>query len=339
MLLSPMQSDDCAGLLPDSLADGVLVELGPAGSDLACFDGGSDDGPAMSPSAGRNGRGRGGELQVFDSAGQPLREFSGPNLSVFSQPSGFTALSRSSTDGAKLAYYAYDGTMTVLQYLDGNPLDPVVAAPDPSGGTLVLRAFQSGSWIVSARRYSATGNPGNEVWVSGVAGKPALLGAVDLAGNALALWFDGESTRGSWLDPSGANRTQLSPSNSYYSAAQFLYGSGLALRSAPPHSAPGLWESHLYDSHRTLSPLPAWLQDRPSARFAAIRHGAGYAAWDLSLPGQVEIISARGNSCGSFTTPNASGPYSVGRDGTLISHGDSVKGISCGFRYWPQLLQ
>jgi hypothetical protein len=274
-------------------------------------------------------------MQTFDPSGQPFGSFAGANLKVFSQPSGFTAVQTGSS-GASLLTYAHDGSLAGITPLTTDATQ-VASAVDPSGGTMIIRA--GADWRTTWQRFDAAGMPASdEVRLAQPLGpQTALMPAVDLLGKTFLAWYGSDGyTKTMWINP--ADQVGSVQMQGYFFPAQFLYSGGIALRKAPPLSWPGQWYGHVYDNRGSPSPLPPWLADRPDAWFFPVRGGAAYAVVDNNLPGQIEVVSRRGNSCGTFQTPGASGSYNFGRDGTLIAHGDAVTGISCGFRYWPQVL-
>lgn len=67
-------------------------------------------------------------------------------------------------------------------------------------------------------------------------------------------------------------------------------------------------------------------------------------------PGLVEVLTAAGESCGTFTLPaSPCARYSVAQDGTVFASWPSVQDeescthtvdqLSCTWRWWPGLLR
>jgi hypothetical protein len=231
----------------------------------------------------------------------------------------------------------------------------VTTAPDRSGGSLLLaRAFDPGNelappgptkleWVDAAGRLvrAATLDRDAELvisnWLTGhvvvvVPGSPGSARWFDESGSPLTAWFDvGDVSR----------RTSL----------HLLVDGTIVI------ATDGRWAIALADGIASAGAVPAWLASRPSTRLATIRGGRGYAVLPTggtSSDGtSFEIVTASGESCGSFPLPAveeapgvAKRPrrLDVGEDGTLLQLSSVILtpnpfGIHCAFRWWPGLLR
>jgi hypothetical protein len=125
---------------------------------------------------------------------------------------------------------------------------------------------------------------------------------------------------------------------------------------APPAWDRGSW-SILPDGATTFAPAPAWLEGRDDYdEVSLIRDGQAYAVvlgqrnYGEPYPGLVEVLTAAGESCGTFTLPaSPCARYSVAQDGTVFASWASVQDeesctitvdqLSCTWRWWPGLLR
>jgi hypothetical protein len=224
------------------------------------------------------------------------------------------------------------------------------SAPDGRGGSIVL-----------ARETTPTGaalGPTQLEWVdaSGTVKRSVPLDRD--AGFVLSNWgtghvlvaVAGSGASGRWFDASGNALTPWFGLGDLGILTAHLLADGTIVLADNAG-----WRLALRDGVPSADAVPGWLAARPQTRLATIRHAAGYAVLPLEgNGGSFEIVTAAGESCGSFTLPPApvvagetrtpGQRLDVGQDGTLLelSFVSTVApsfGIHCNFRWWPGLLR
>ena len=96
------------------------------------------------------------------------------------------------------------------------------------------------------------------------------------------------------------------------------------------------WSKAFPNLGYTPQPAPAWMQAfaHNVSEFYTVRGGRAFAVANRS--GGIDVISAKGTTCGTLPFNVDSGAWAVGRDGTLSivdRLGDHTP------RWWPQLLK
>ena len=351
-------------MAPGALDAGVLVTyLPPWGYPTRCLVGGGDDGVG-NVALGVVDQGdypgpHDAQWRVYDPAGAGQRTFGSDSaVRVFSEPTGFTSVT--SWPSVAVQFYGHDGAPTTSY---GDPSHAVARfADDPSGGVALsgAEADGAGGWRVWYTRVDKSGVVafGPAVVATGrdpYGRLPQVTPGVDLTGDVLLLLYfagngDGAlppAALGAWLSRGGDVLVPLFPVEAARASGtlHFLAGGGLALRSGGDDAEVASkndeqWLARFADRGVTADAPPDFRRARPFSRYFVVRGGRGYLIADTHAPGKVELLAADGTSCGFVATPDASGPYAVGRDGTLIAHQASAPaGQACGFRYWPQLLE
>jgi len=358
--LPPPPVDECAGLTPASLPQSAVASL----PDSDCLGGTSDDG---------NGNFVLGHLAGFDTRypvylfftikdgqaqriGEQIQGSDQGTLSVFSQPSGFSAFTFTGYTGASaLRSFSHDGIHTSTQEVatarsPSNDSPWSAVAVDPSGGTALVRTqFDNGSWVTSYRRLDKTGSPETD-WVSVTSASeltPVRAVGVALSGDVLVMVGDQSATwKARWLTRQG------NPITGWFDVAaqagarelQFLMDGSLAFRSRSPRYpfSAGPWQGRFEDGMASLSPAPQWLQQRTGGKFSVIRNGRAFASWAAtggSCGSNLEVLAVSGKSCGCVTVPNLIEVASAGRDGSLIVPRPEPSVNKCQYDLYPQFLR
>lgn len=318
--------DDCLGLMPAKLPPPLVPNLACNGG---CNAGTSDDGagnfllrftwdsfgsPGLAFVSLRNGSLQPNTSWIFSST---------MKVPSFSEPSGFTMIEDFSPTFSNEVTVDRFGTFTNQQALSGNGETAVLAAPDPSGGFVVVRSLPEGAGFTETiwSRFNAAGlatsSPGVPIASERATTKVAAA-AVTIAGSTLVETHvtspsGAVSVERQWVGPDG---TTLTGSFAFTDTAldhsyQFLLDGGLLERTGNAFTR--VWK----DAEMVPSALPSWLASRSFGLWlASIHEGSGYAM--AGTCSGLEVLAKSGRSCGCMAVPGLSAQASIGRDGSLI---------------------
>jgi len=362
--------DECAGMVPESVGEGVEVLLppDPVQHERTCDGTGTtDDAGNFALTAIHPGDVDGDEssfrtgffVAVKDGkANQIGTMVAGSDegfFRMFAQPSGFTLFS---TDEGlperHLTFFTHEGeelsSVQLTKPFSDFPNSRTQVGSDPAGGMAVVQWFESPTKTVLStyQRFDARGRPltgavTGEIDIQ-TSFRPLTVG-VNLAGNALVITDTNtaEKFQGRWFSRSGKPLTgwfgfevASPPSGAFMELEQIASGS-LVLR----HN--GQLVLLFRDAHERPEPLPAWLADRSRTQLAVVHGGRAHASWGSTGScgaSRMEMLTSSGRSCGCVTVPNMSLFASVGRDGSVIVTQERVPPpAQCSVRLFPQLLK
>jgi len=274
-------------------------------------------------------------------------------VEVFSQPSGFTALSVTVIGGSSLANWSHDG-VRVSGGSFGTDTPPHFGSSqigvDPSGGTAAVKTFFANEkgWITTYQRFDKTGAPETgEVQID--AGEHYVISVgVALSGHAFIVSSLGPPApdappdlQARWVARDGTAISQpFALPSPGWPRLQFLMDGSLALGLAPRPLDPPVFVNRIEDGAAVAGPLPAWLQQRSGNALFAARSGKAYATWGAGgqCGSDLEVLaSGSGKTCGCLHVPQLSRSTSVGRDGSLIVPHQNTS--SCAYDLYPKLLR
>jgi hypothetical protein len=228
--------------------------------------------------------------------------------------------------------------------------------PTADGGSVTVVRGTDAAATARLQWRDATGAVQREVDL----GHPLALAIQNWAtGHVLAITRDLQPTSKPWsarwygadgaplTDPKDVPGTPIQRSGTASPSLKLLVDGRVALHN-------GLfWASAFSDGDATAAPAPEWMAKHNEADLATIRGGRGYAALDPAKAG-FEVLTADGQSCGTFSPPAPTAPPGetwrgtdflwVGQDGTVIQRvqrtGGSLDNSNhCGFRAWTGLLR
>ncbi len=355
---------DCAGLLPSSVPEPVVVRRDP-GAGATCAGGTSDGTGAVALAAVREGGvatwqtyGAGGTRQgAFDAEPALVPGAAGWHAIVV------TPGAAGGDPRAEHVLFGPDGGAGARTAVTPDPARSTHfawrLAPDPRGGALAVvrsTSLYGNHWsAVEAHRFDAAGRPR---WPGGIgvstddsALEPMFLGGgVSTGGDALVVAQDSAFLDASWLDADGhgvaaSDRGERSDD---------VVGPGLdhaidlvpLLDGAVAVRADGAFR-RLYAPRATASaPLPAWLAERATSTLRFTRGGAGYALLppagraSADCTQRIDLVSPSGRLCGRVVLREEGGACATasvdqGWDGTVVQQ--SARD-ACTYRWWPGLL-
>jgi hypothetical protein len=337
-------SAECDPLVPGRIPAPITVSVEPPPGSTGCGRGLSDGTGHVAALLASTPRGA--EYQVFGPDGAAQQAFSLTG-ELWAEPEGWQGI-RSTTSGpssnADLLTFFPDGSPRRSEHPTASTFGPPssVAAPDPTGGSLVVlwgptSAGTTAPCSGQAHRYDATGAP---VGSPGSTGCDAFAAGVSNAGEALVLEAVGTGARLRWLRADGtlARPTAEDSSRPLGRLVPLLDGSLVALE--------GTGYTRLYPHLGTASePAPAWLAERGRQRFRFTRGNAGYAFFHAErkrIPciQEVELLAPSGRRCVKLTfrwdMPSCvTGSIDQGWDGTVV---EQLASSACKWRVWPGLL-
>jgi hypothetical protein len=367
---SAAQQDSCAGLAPSfGLAVEALVDAGAAGD--CAFATTNPDGQVALGIANKSGIAVDLRSQANTTLGtiQVLTPvpFGGGSRDVDPwfhwSSSGYHAIVYDLDAFPPLvfrAFRAYDASG--LQLVQAGQF-ATSSAPDGQGGSVLLaqdwqRTVQTGGRS-HAPQYVPIIGPMLLEWVDAaggvtrsatIGGDPRLVLVNPGTGHVVTISL-GAAAPARWFDATGQPLTPWFTAGDVVGASIHLLVDGtVVVRDA------GRWDVALQDGVSNPVAVPDWLAARPFTRLATVRGGRGYAV----LPdgtgadaSQFEIVTASGQSCGTFAVPaptvtatDSRTPrrLDVGPDGTLLQQLSRTVvpnpgGVQCAFRWWPALLR
>jgi hypothetical protein len=360
--------DECAGMLPESVGDGIEVLLPPDPllHQRTCDGTGTTDEAGnfaltaihvedLDPDESSFGTG------FFVTAKDGKAEQIGTMLAgsnegffrMFAQPSGFTLFSTDEGfQDRALSFFSHEGEqLASVQLTNQSPNvvnSRVEVGSDPAGGMAAVRWLSSPSNTVSStyQRFDSQGHALTDEIDIQTSLHPLAVG-VDLAGNALVITGTNivEHFEGRWFSRRGKALTGwfafevafVNPPGGTFMQLEQIASGSLILR----HN--GKLVLLFRDAHERPEPLPAWLADRSRTQLAVLRGGRAHASWGRTGScgaSRMEMLTSSGHSCGCVTVPNMSLFASVGRDGSVIVTQERVPPpAQCSVRLFPQLLK
>jgi hypothetical protein len=354
---APPPAEGCAELMTPSLPPAVVASL----PQNECMSGTSDDGMGnflLGYTAGRDYRFPGYLVfKVSDGRAERVGDAvygsdEGP-MWAFSQPSGFSAMPRNEVSGwSHLITVSHDGAVTSDQPITSDSRMSAYPAPDPSGGTVLIKWWNDGEAKAAFQRLDASGRAETD-WVA-IDGAQSLRDylpflssgvAVALSGHTLVLQ-KGNEWKARWLDRSGVALTPWFGfgAQSGVPVIAMLMDGSLALRLDSETSIfdHGPWKYRFEDGTTTPSSVPDWLAFRSENVFFPVRSGRGYATWGLGgyCGRDLEVLTRSGDYCGCLRVPNLSRlGTTVGRDGSLIVGRGIEQFGTCRYDLYPQLFK
>ena len=271
----------------------------------------------------------------------PYPAGTGPTA-LISQPQGFTGVELLAADPPRVNLHGIDAAGHDFAT---TTTDVAAVVPDPEGGVVgfALNRAKAG-FTLRYERFDARGNrlasavaaSGNTVapdqpvpWAAGVSvnGDTLLvLGPIDRACSAV------------WLDRNGrAVSAAFTPSLCAIRALRPLVDGGLAVEGVD-QDGNAFVAAAVAPRAARFEDAPAWLARAHLREFFLLPGGRGYALRRQGAGSGVEVFSPTGGRCGELVTPElGSGPFVLGRDGTLVEQ--DLGGEACTFRWHPGLFR
>ncbi len=302
---------DCAGLVPASIGQAYAVDVTTAAATDLCTFTTSDDHGVIATQTG------GGSWGEYTSSGK-TGSFSTATPEIFPQSTGFVGLY--GTTSLIVAAFGEGGEYSSIA--TGGQPGMTALAPVGGDGILVFAATASS---LSVRRLDGSMVETASATVNGSFVPRS--GALDASGAVLALTGSGNAVSGMWIDlAQGTAGAPFAIGTAAQVAAVPLLGGGVAIQ------LDGHWAALLQPGQSTLNPPPAWLRD--GTQVAMVRGGTAYALVPASGNG-IDIVSPRGNACGTVTFSGAN-TVAVGRGGAVIG---STGARSCTKIFWQNALR
>jgi hypothetical protein len=344
---------ECEGLLPSDAGPGFILDLDRGDPSQACSAARTDEGSGTLPlrvatydAAGLH-QTTWSFYRASDKALLSRREWTsgeGP-VSLMTQPQGFTGVELvGESQEIELRTLSHAGQdVSSLRTLATGAEGTV--APVPAGGTVVFTVDHAGAgYSLRFERYDAAGTlvadavaaTGDTV---GATQRVATVAAVSANGDTLVVFGPSDRPcRAIWLDPKGQKASAyFAPETCRLHQLVPLLDGSVAVESYSLDASPVV--AGVIPARGTeIADAPAWLAGLDLRELFTLPGGRGYALRRQGPAHPLEVVSPSGRKCGELTLPGLDqGPFSIGRDGTLIEQ--DYTGAGCTFRWYPQLFR